>query len=300
MANTRPSAARRSIGAVSSRGICQMRTQHRTTLSPARHDRGHAGGRRRSDCRLPRWPRLPRKQELEKRVAELEKMVQQLVAEKAPAAAAAAAAPAAGAPPRPPRPPPGQAGRRHRSRACRSRRTPRRTRRSCSPASSRSTPTSPTRRTASWRTTPSGRDYYIPGVTPVGRPDEGTDLNAHIKQSRINFGTDTILAGGDKLSTRFEIDFFGSSHCRPARQQHLGSRSCATPTCTWRELAGRPDLVELHGRRHAARGRGLHRPDGRHDLRAPAAGALDQGRPLAVRREPRDHDHAVQRRHARR
>ncbi|RPI12587.1 MAG: hypothetical protein EHM60_11425, partial [Lysobacterales bacterium] len=57
----------------------------------------------------------------------------------------------------------------------------------------------------------SGRDFYVPGQTPVGGLDEGTDLNAHVKQSRVNFGTDTILAGGDKLSTRFEIDFFGSA-----------------------------------------------------------------------------------------
>ena len=57
----------------------------------------------------------------------------------------------------------------------------------------------------------SGRDYYIPSTIPIGGFDEGTDLNAHIKQSRLNFGTDTILDGGDKLSTRFEIDFYGSS-----------------------------------------------------------------------------------------
>jgi hypothetical protein len=56
-----------------------------------------------------------------------------------------------------------------------------------------------------------GRDFYVPGVTPVGGNGEGDfDLNAHVKQSRVNFGTDTILEGGDKLSTRFEIDFFGS------------------------------------------------------------------------------------------
>ena len=57
----------------------------------------------------------------------------------------------------------------------------------------------------------SGRDYYVPGATPVGGIDEGTDFDAHAKQSRINFGTDTILDGGDKLSTRFEVDFFGST-----------------------------------------------------------------------------------------
>ena len=55
-----------------------------------------------------------------------------------------------------------------------------------------------------------GRDFYVPSTIPIGGYDEGTDLNAHVKQSRVNFGTDTILEGGDKLSTRFEIDFFGS------------------------------------------------------------------------------------------
>jgi len=56
-----------------------------------------------------------------------------------------------------------------------------------------------------------GRDFYVPGAIPIGGTDEGTDLNAHVKQSRVNFGTDTVLEGGDKLSTRFEIDFYGSA-----------------------------------------------------------------------------------------
>jgi len=55
-----------------------------------------------------------------------------------------------------------------------------------------------------------GRDYYVPGATPVTGESEGVDFNSHIKQSRVNFGTDTVLDGGDKVSTRFEIDFFGS------------------------------------------------------------------------------------------
>jgi len=54
------------------------------------------------------------------------------------------------------------------------------------------------------------RDFYVPSLIPIGGQDEGTDLNSHVKQSRVNFGTDTILEGGDKLSTRFEIDFYGS------------------------------------------------------------------------------------------
>ena len=56
-----------------------------------------------------------------------------------------------------------------------------------------------------------GRDFYVPGTIPVGGDDEGTDLNAHIKQSRVNFGTDTVLESGGKVSTRFEIDFYGSA-----------------------------------------------------------------------------------------
>jgi len=142
-----------------------------------------------------------KEQELEKRVAELEKMVQQLVAEKAaapaPAPATAAAAPAkpAGAPIQ------GM---------------------SITPNAAPNTTfvlTGFVKADANFTNTSdgelgdsaSGRDFYVPGQTPVGGLDEGTDLNAHIKQSRVNFGTDTILEGGDKLSTRFEVDFFGSN-----------------------------------------------------------------------------------------
>ena len=145
--------------------------------------------------------------ELEKRVAELEKLVKQLVAEKAAApaatpAAAPAAATAAAAPAKPaPAPIQGL---------------------SITPNAAPNTTfvlTGYLKADANFTNTSdgelgdssSGRDYYVPGQTPVGGLDEGTDLNAHVKQSRINFGTDTILEGGDKLSTRFEIDFFGSA-----------------------------------------------------------------------------------------
>jgi hypothetical protein len=57
----------------------------------------------------------------------------------------------------------------------------------------------------------SGRDYYVPSATPIGGVDEGTDFDSHAKQTRLIFGTDTPLDGGDKVSTRFEVDFFGSS-----------------------------------------------------------------------------------------
>jgi len=141
-----------------------------------------------------------KEQELEKRVAELEKMVQQLLAEKkAPAPAAAPAA----APAKPAGPAIQTA--------------------SITPNAAPGTTfllTGFVKADALFTNTSDGeiadssvgRDFYVPSTIPIGSPanDEGTDLNAHVKQSRVNFGTDTILEGGDKLSTRFEIDFFGS------------------------------------------------------------------------------------------
>jgi hypothetical protein len=146
-----------------------------------------------------------KEQELEKRVAELEKMVNQLVAEKA--AAPAPAAPVAAAPAAAPAKPAG---------------APIQTA-SITPNAAPKTSfvlTGYAKADALWTNTnegeiadnTTGRDYYVPSLIPIGDPDndEGTDLNAHVKQTRINFGTDTILDGGDKLSTRFEVDFFGS------------------------------------------------------------------------------------------
>jgi hypothetical protein len=152
-----------------------------------------------------------KEQELEKRVADLEKMVQQLLAEKkaapAPAAAPAAApAPAAAtaAAPAKPAPTPIQGV-------------------SITPNAAPNTTfvfTGYLKADANFTNTSDGeipdstvgRDFYVPSTIPIGSPaaDEGTDLNAHVKQSRINFGTDAILEVGDKLSTRFEVDFFGS------------------------------------------------------------------------------------------
>ena len=145
-----------------------------------------------------------KEQELEARVAELEKLVKQMAAEKA--AAPAPAAPVAAAPAAAPAKPAG---------------APIQTASITPNAAPKTTflVTGYVKADANFTNTSdgeigdsaSGRDFYVPGQTPVGGLDEGTDLNAHVKQSRVNFGTDTILEGGDKLSTRFEIDFFGSS-----------------------------------------------------------------------------------------
>jgi outer membrane murein-binding lipoprotein Lpp len=142
------------------------------------------------------WSQTAKEQELEARVAELEKLVQQLAAEKK-AAPAPAAAPAAAPPAKPI-----QAS-------------------TITPNAAPGTTflvTGFVKADAMWTDTSdgeiadssSGRDFYIPGTIPIGGEDEGVDLTAHVKQSRFNFGTDTILDGGSKLMTRFEIDFFGS------------------------------------------------------------------------------------------
>ncbi|MCJ7453156.1 MAG: DcaP family trimeric outer membrane transporter [Steroidobacteraceae bacterium] len=57
----------------------------------------------------------------------------------------------------------------------------------------------------------SGRDYYVPSQTPIGGKSEGTDINALAKQSRFIVGTNTPLENGDKVTTHFEVDFYGSA-----------------------------------------------------------------------------------------
>jgi hypothetical protein len=56
-----------------------------------------------------------------------------------------------------------------------------------------------------------GRDFYLPSTIPIGGASEGVDFDSHIKQSRFIFGTDTDLAGGGAVSTRLEVDLYGSS-----------------------------------------------------------------------------------------
>lgn len=56
-----------------------------------------------------------------------------------------------------------------------------------------------------------GRDFYLPSTIPVGGVGEGADFDTHIKQSRFIFGTDTDLANGGLLSSRLEVDLYGSA-----------------------------------------------------------------------------------------
>lgn len=52
-----------------------------------------------------------------------------------------------------------------------------------------------------------GRDFYIPSLTPVGGNEESTQFDAHIKQSRFRFTTNTDLENGDKITGVLELDF---------------------------------------------------------------------------------------------
>ena len=51
------------------------------------------------------------------------------------------------------------------------------------------------------------RDFHIPGAIPVGGVSEDTDFDAHAKETRINFKTDTGLDNGESLTTFIEMDF---------------------------------------------------------------------------------------------
>ncbi|GGD64367.1 DcaP family trimeric outer membrane transporter [Lacimicrobium alkaliphilum] len=55
-----------------------------------------------------------------------------------------------------------------------------------------------------------GRDFYIPGLTPVGGEDEGTAFDMHARQTRFNFSSDTALANGKSLKATIELDFMAT------------------------------------------------------------------------------------------
>lgn len=52
-----------------------------------------------------------------------------------------------------------------------------------------------------------GRDFYLPSVIPVGGSGGDAVFDAHAKQSRFFFTTNTVLESGDRIGTRFEMDF---------------------------------------------------------------------------------------------
>lgn len=56
-----------------------------------------------------------------------------------------------------------------------------------------------------------GRDFYLPATIPVGGAEEDADVDAHVKQSRFIFGTDSSAPDGSPISSRLEVDLFGSA-----------------------------------------------------------------------------------------
>ncbi|WP_189407666.1 DcaP family trimeric outer membrane transporter [Alteromonas halophila] len=56
-----------------------------------------------------------------------------------------------------------------------------------------------------------GRDFYIPSLTPVSGGDEGAQFDAHIRQSRFRFTTNTPTDEGDSITGVLELDFIVTS-----------------------------------------------------------------------------------------
>jgi hypothetical protein len=52
-----------------------------------------------------------------------------------------------------------------------------------------------------------GRDFYIPSLTPTGGEKESAQFDAHIKQSRFRFTTNTMLSNNHKITGVLEFDF---------------------------------------------------------------------------------------------
>lgn len=51
-----------------------------------------------------------------------------------------------------------------------------------------------------------GRDFYIPSLTPVGGNSEGTQFDAHIRQTRFRVTTNTPTEEGDTITGVLEFD----------------------------------------------------------------------------------------------
>ena len=64
-----------------------------------------------------------------------------------------------------------------------------------------------------------GRDFYIPSLTPVGGADETTQYDAHIKQSRFRFTTNTDMSNGKKVTGVLEFDF----HATPDGNERISN-----------------------------------------------------------------------------
>ena len=64
-----------------------------------------------------------------------------------------------------------------------------------------------------------GRDFYIPSLTPVGGQSESSQFDAHIKQSRFRFTTNTKLQNDESITGVLEFDF----HATPDGNERISN-----------------------------------------------------------------------------
>lgn len=64
-----------------------------------------------------------------------------------------------------------------------------------------------------------GRDFYIPGLTPVGGTEEDSQYDSHIRQTRFRFTTNTDLDNGEKITGVLEFDF----HATPGGNERISN-----------------------------------------------------------------------------
>lgn len=80
-----------------------------------------------------------------------------------------------------------------------------------------------------------GRDFYVPGAIPVGGDAADVYLDSHVKFSRLWFDASTELESGDRLGARFEMDFFGGALGNTAATNTYGA-TLRHAYVTWNNL----------------------------------------------------------------
>ena len=80
-----------------------------------------------------------------------------------------------------------------------------------------------------------GRDFYVPGAIPVGGEGGDAYMDSHAKFSRLWFDASTELASGDRIGARFELDFFGCALGNTAATNTYGA-TVRHAYVTWNNL----------------------------------------------------------------
>ena len=80
-----------------------------------------------------------------------------------------------------------------------------------------------------------GRDFYVPGAIPVGGEGGDAYMDAHAKFSRLWFDASTELDSGDKIGARFELYFFGGALGNSAATNTYGA-TVRHAYITWNNL----------------------------------------------------------------